>query len=190
MGLLIGEIGNRLFLDFFLVFFIGTAVVFDVKERRIPNWLILFALTVGIATGLWTGTTQLWGSLLGAGLGIAALMIPFALGALGAGDVKFLGAIGAVLGAQALPRVLFYTAISGGIMALISIGYKREIDIRVFKAVWTDFKLLILSRGAVAPAFVNDSSLKGSRTLPYGLAIGLGTLAARYLDPKGQWAGF
>lgn len=117
-------------------------------------------------------------------------MIPFALGAMGAGDVKFLGAIGAVLGVQALPRVLFYTAISGGIMALISIGYKRAINIRVFKRVWIDLKLLILSRGTVSPAFVNDSSSRGSRTLPYGLAIGLGTLAAVYLDPKGQWAGF
>src|SRR4051812_25032563 len=99
------------FFDLFLVFFLGLAAGFDLRERRIPNWLILGALTGGILLNCWRGTPQLLTSLEGLGLGIGIFLIPFALGWLGAGDVKLLGAVGAVLGSQWLPRVIFYSAL-------------------------------------------------------------------------------
>ena len=175
----------------FLALFIGATVVSDVRNGTIPNWLILLALTGGTAISVLTGRTPLWSSLLGACVGMAALMIPFALGALGAGDVKFLGAIGAILGVHSIPRVLFYTAISGGILSLIVLAYRwAAIGAEICKGAWTDLRLLILSRGAIPPAFLNPSAPEQKRTLPYGLAIASGTLAALYLDPEGHWAGF
>ncbi len=57
---------------------------------------------------------------LGIVVGIAVLILPFALGWIGAGDVKFFGVVGALLGVSWLPRVFFYSALVAGVIA---IGY-------------------------------------------------------------------
>ena len=71
----------------------------DWRSRRIPNWLTISGLVLGIlvnsATRGWPGTKD---SLLGAGLGLA-LLLPFVLmRSLGAGDWKLVGALGASWG--------------------------------------------------------------------------------------------
>jgi len=177
------------FFDLFLVFFLGFAAGFDLRERRIPNWLVLFALTGGILLNFWRGMPQLLNSLEGFGLGVGIFLIPFALGWLGAGDVKLLGAVGAVLGAHWLPRVIFYSALVGGVFALAAIAL-RGMDLKVVKGAWRDFTLLIMSQGTVLPETVSERGRGGVRTIPYGVAIVCGTLMAFYVDPTGDWAGF
>src|ERR1043166_490256 len=112
------------FFDLFLIFFLGLAAGFDLRERRIPNWLVLVALTGGSVLNFWQGLPQLLSSLEGFGLGVGIFLIPFALGWLGAGDVKLLGAVGAVLGAHWLPRVIFYSALVGGVFALAAVALR------------------------------------------------------------------
>ena len=71
----------------------------DLRTRRIPQVLTLGGAIAGFAfhaaTGGWQGGL---GSLAGWFIGIAIFLAPFALGGLGAGDVKLLGALGAWLG--------------------------------------------------------------------------------------------
>jgi prepilin peptidase CpaA len=151
---------------------IGGAAFFDIKERRIPNWIILFALTVGLLLGAFQSSTQFIFSVTGFGAGILALTIPFALGWMGAGDVKFFAAVGALLGYKTLPRIFFYSCIVAGVLALIAmaLGQIRQIS----------FKHLLNSTA------VNS----GRYSVPWGVAIGAGTIMAYYLDPSGTWAGF
>ncbi len=175
--------------NLFLVAITGVAIGFDIKEKRIPNQLILVAITGGILFNASQGVPQLKDSLLGLGLGVGFLIIPFVLGWMGAGDVKFLGAVGAILGVQLVPRAFFYSAVLGGVLALVSIVY-GGIRLKVFKTAWNELKLLIMSRGAVWPEMLNHRVSKGARSIPFGVAIGLGTLVAVYLDPRGEWAGF
>ena len=177
------------FFDVFLILFVGLAAGFDLREQRIPNWLTLLALIGGLVLNFRQGVPQLLSSLAGLGLGVGIFMIPFALGWLGAGDVKFLGSVGAILGVQCVPRVLFYTTLLGWMLALISIAL-RGVNLQVLKEAGRDIKLLLMSHGAVLPETVRERSLKGVRTVPYGVAIGLGTLVTFYVDPKGDWAGF
>ena len=157
------------------------------KEKRIPNWLILTGIAAGILFNTWRGIPQLFDSVLGLGLGLGILLLPFAFGWLGAGDVKFFGAVGALLGVKFVPRVFFYSALLGGVLAVTSIAF-RGMSLRIFRTAWWDLKVLVASRGAVLPESVGKQS-RGD-TLPYGVAIGLGTLVAFYLDPVGEWAGF
>lgn len=175
--------------NLFLVLVIAFAVGFDIREKRIPNALILLGITGGMLLNTWEGVPQLVDSFLGLSLGVGILIIPFAFGWLGAGDVKFLGAVGAILGVQLVPRVFFYSAVLGGVLALVSIVY-GGIRLKVFKTAWNELKLLIMSRGAVWPERLNHRVSKGARSIPFGVAIGLGTLVAVYLDPRGEWAGF
>ena len=175
--------------DLFLCSFLGLAAVFDLRERRIPNWLVFLALGAGFLINAWQGTEQFVSSLWGVGLVILIFLLPFALGLMGAGDVKLLGAIGALLGAAWVPRVLFYSALTGGLLAALSLA-TRGGHWTVVKETWMDLKLFVTSRGTVVPASVSERDAQGAHTIPYGVAIGLGTLVAFYGDPRGYWAGF
>jgi prepilin peptidase CpaA len=95
------------------------AVGCDLATRRIPNQLTfgaaLVALVVqGYAAG-WPGVAA---SLAGWLVGIAFFFPVFALGGMGAGDVKLLGAIGAWVGPVTAAWVALYSAVAGGVMAL------------------------------------------------------------------------
>jgi prepilin peptidase CpaA len=149
--------------NLFLLLFTALAIGFDVAQRRIPNWLNFAGMAGGVLLSAWVGTTELYGSLLGLCAGIGVLLIPFAFGWIGAGDVKLFGAIGAIFGLAWIPRLFFYSAILGAIAALISLAFTQGMPRRIFK---------------------------GSLTIPYGVALGLAALVAFYLDPTGTWAGF
>src|SRR5580704_15074330 len=100
----------------------------DFRSRRIPNWLTVPGLVIGVAVNIWVGG---WGglkaSLLGAGLGLL-LLLPFvALRSLGAGDWKLAGALGAFVGWSLLLDLLFASVFVAGIMAVALIIYKRRI---------------------------------------------------------------
>lgn len=96
------------------------AVWFDCKERRIPNPLVFTGMIVGLIMGLISGGIKGFGmSCLGMVVGVGILFVPFALGWIGAGDVKLLGAIGAVLGAKGAMFSMLYGAIAGGVMSAV-----------------------------------------------------------------------
>ena len=100
----------------------------DWRSRLIPNWLTVPGLFLGIVAnalaGGWPGTKD---SLLGAGLGLA-LLLPFVvIKALGAGDWKLVGALGACLGLRHLPAVLLITILVNGAMAVGMIIWKKRV---------------------------------------------------------------
>jgi prepilin peptidase CpaA len=127
--------------------------------------------------------------LLGFGVGIGLFFVPFALGWMGAGDLKMFGTVGAILGIRFVPRVFFYTALCGLVLGLIAVAFNRG-KLNSFKPLWNDLQVWVISRGAVAPATVGTRVTQGQLAVPYGVAIAIGTLVTYYLDPKGEWAGF
>ena len=100
----------------------------DWRWRRIPNWLTVPALLLGIAVNCfatgWAGAKE---SLLGAGLGLG-LLLPFVLiRSLGAGDWKLAGALGAFLGPSRMITVLLGTVLVAGLMAVVVITWKKRV---------------------------------------------------------------
>src|SRR5437660_8307386 len=93
----------------------GIASVSDVRTRRIPNVLTFGAAAAAL---VYLFAAHGWLGLAGAGEGWAVgvlLFFPFfALGGLGAGDVKLLGAMGAWLGPRAVFWVAVYASLAGG----------------------------------------------------------------------------
>src|SRR6201987_3996329 len=110
------------------VFLALWAGVLDWRYRRIPNWLTLPGLLAGIAVNTlangWAGAKT---SLLGAGLGLLILLPFVMIKALGAGDWKLIGAIGACLGPTRLVAVLIGSMLVAGVMALVLIIYKGRL---------------------------------------------------------------
>ena len=100
----------------------------DWRTRRIPNWLTVPALFMGItANSLAAGWGGLRTALLGAGLGLV-LLLPFVvIRSLGAGDWKLVGAVGSFIGPQALITVLAITILMAGLMAVVLVVAKKRV---------------------------------------------------------------
>src|SRR5579859_914549 len=105
----------------------------DWRSRKIPNWLTVSGFLLGIAVN-----SVLWGwhntnghgakaSLEGAGLALI-LLLPFVLlRALGAGDWKLMGAVGAFLGPILLLLVLLGSIFVAGLMAIVEVIRSRRV---------------------------------------------------------------
>lgn len=176
-------------LDVAIVLVTILSVFFDLTVRRIPNWIIAFGLAGGLLLNASQGLAQFSHSLLGFIGGIAVFIVPFALGWMGAGDVKYFGVVGALLGVEWLPRVIFYSILAAGVFAIAYVAIGR-FNSGFLKDAWTDCKLAILSWGRVLPDSISKRTAKSADSVPWGVAIGAGTLVAYYFDPTGRWAGF
>jgi prepilin peptidase CpaA len=102
----------------------------DLKTRRIPQLLTLGGAVAGLIFHLWTGGWSAGAeSLAGWVVGMIVFLPPFALGGLGAGDVKLLGALGAWFGPTEALWLALYAGVAGLVLALavsLSHGYKKN----------------------------------------------------------------
>jgi prepilin peptidase CpaA len=101
----------------------------DLKTRRIPNSLTFGAPLIALAVNGYLAGWQAVGlSILGWVVGLVLFFPFYALGGLGAGDVKLLAALGAFVGPVTAIWVALFTSIAGGAMALfvaLYSGYLR-----------------------------------------------------------------
>ena len=155
------------------------ACVTDLRSRRIPNVLTFgaaaAALVYGAVVGGWPGVAS---AALGWVVGAAAFFIPFALGGLGAGDVKLLAAMGAWLGPVGAFWLALYTGVAGGVMALavaLGSGYLRR--------ALTNVSLLLMHWRVAGLRPLSEVSLEGSDgpRLAYALPIFAGLVATLWL---------
>lgn len=178
--------------DLAIIAVISLAAFFDMEWRRIPNWLILFGLSVALGLSGLRGMNEFYQSLTGISVGIGILFIPFAFRWIGAGDVKFLGVMGAFVGPYLLPRVLWYSILITGVMAIIAVICRR-LSMEFLTRASVDLKqamLVLLTFGRGQAASANARAGTNRQGVPWGVGIGLGTVVAYYLDPMGRWAGF
>ena len=144
---------------FFLLLVSFTGAIYDWKIRKIPNWLTFGTLFLVLLFNICNLKFD-WvlNSILGFLLGIALLIIPYLLGVMGAGDVKLLGAVGAIVGFKSVIFVFLSSTICGLFLALIWIACKPG-----------HLKFLITT-AQVLP------TIDKQQMFPYGVAIFLGTI--------------
>lgn len=107
-----------------------TLAVLDWRHFWLPDALTLPLAFAGLTIGLWATDVTLQDRVIGAVVGYAALLIVArsyralrGREGLGLGDAKLLGALGAWFGWQALPFILFLSALLGLlIVAVVMIG--------------------------------------------------------------------
>jgi prepilin peptidase CpaA len=140
----------------------------DWRWRRIPNWLTVSGAAVGIAAnGLALGWPGVKTSLQGLGLGLL-LLFPFVLiRALGAGDWKLAGAMGALLGPGALLTVLVVAILVAGVMAAGLIIQKKRVGESLRNMGKILMALLTGHPGDPSVSLNNPESLK----VPFGVAF-------------------
>jgi prepilin peptidase CpaA len=149
----------------------GAGAAIDLWTRRVPNPLtvLLAASGVGFAafgvSGLSVGA-----SLLGFIVGLALMLPGHLAGATGAGDVKLFAAVGAIMGPRHIATAFLYTALAGGVMALI-VALRRR---RLRRTVGATARLITT---AAANAQAIESPLENNR-FAYAPAIAVGTMLA------------
>ncbi|MCA9178358.1 MAG: prepilin peptidase [Planctomycetales bacterium] len=106
-----------------VVLFTVTAALIDFFERRIPNWLtVTTVLLAFFYYGRVWGMPGLLFSLQGFAVGFATLLVLWLCGGGGGGDVKLMGAVGALFGAK-LTLIIFFAsaAVALGGVTLLSV---------------------------------------------------------------------
>ena len=157
----------------------AVAGAIDVRHHRIPNWLTFgSACAAFVYHAASSGTEGLAVAMFGWCLGAAAFILPFALGGLGAGDVKLVAALGAWLGPRDALWLALFTGAAGGLLALgfsVARGYLRE----AVDNLW----LLLTTLRIAGLRMVPDMTLQQGRgpRLAYGVAIFVGTVATVWL---------
>lgn len=153
------------------------AMIYDLVYKKIPNVLTFSTMIAALGYhGLVQGVGGFFFSLVGLVLGIAILLVPYQLGGMGAGDVKLLGAVGAVLGPTGVFNAFVLTALAGGIYVLLILVVHH----RYTRCLISRFWFMVRAYGKTGqfvyiPA--DDAENRRKPSLCYGVAIGLGTLS-------------
>lgn len=150
------------------------AVYRELREGRIPNWVSISGMAAGLLLGYLPGGLPLRSSIVGLLIGFGFLFIFYVFGGVGGGDVKLMGAAGALLGSDLIQSALFFTALTGAIMALIALIWSRQFRDGLGR-IAKHFILWRKTEPAMPAAQVSPV------TIPYGIAIAVGCLAALYL---------
>ena len=166
-----------------LVVFVAVwAGVMDWRYRRIPNWLTLPATAVGLlvnaALGGWAGVKA---SLLGLGFGLLVLLPFVVLKAIGGGDWKLVGALGAFLGPNRVISVLIGSLIVAGAMATVLVVGKGRVRQTLHNMAHLVRALMMLRMPPHEVSLDNPDAAK----VPFGVAVAVTVI----LFGAGHWWG-
>ncbi|WP_318503659.1 A24 family peptidase [Bacillus sp. T3] len=159
------------------------SLVTDIRKRRIFNIVTIPAIFIGL---VYYTITIGWDGFLLSGkgflVGLGLLLIPYLMGGMGAGDVKLMAAIGALMGPEFTLYSFIYTALLGGIIALIIIIKSKGL-LNLIKSWWyilksIFFKIVFLKNDLGEIVYHKNKSTASNIAFPYGVAIVLGTVCA------------
>ena len=153
------------------------AAIFDYRFKKVPNIITFPAIAAGISMAfIANGFIGISVSIAGLFIGMALLYLPYAAGGMGAGDVKFLGAIGAIKGPWFVFIAFLAMAIIGGVMAIFRIVFVlKRADMRTLgESVRTAYYTRSLSALEI-PEYARKEKI------PYAIAISAGAAVSLML---------
>jgi prepilin peptidase CpaA len=148
----------------------GAGAIIDLWSRRVPNPLTLGMAVLGLAlAGLGLSGLSPMAAVAGLAVGLLLMLPGHIIGATGAGDVKLLAALGTLLGPRGIAVAFVYTAIAGGVLAVI-VARRR----RVLRETIERTTTLVLTGGRNVAA-IEQATI--DNRFAYAPAIALGAIA-------------
>ena len=164
-------------LMFALLALVVAAALYDFRFRRIPNWLNLSGLVLGLGINtLLFAEHGLMAASLGTLLPLALYVPLYLLRAMGAGDVKLMAAVGAIAGPRNWIEILVCTAFAGGVLALAVAARNGRVQRTFLNLMLLASELTHLRRPAARYETLDVRSDRSMR-MPHGVAIAAGSLA-------------
>jgi len=166
-----------------VLLYLALAVLWDLRERRIPNRLSAVFFVGALAIAGAEGGIGFRAALIGAGIGFVALLAPFILNAVGAGDVKFAAVVGAWLG----PRVALWALLLGTAAGLfVALAYAAR-EHRVGQAMRSAARVVWMLAATASLTDLPTASEQESRLapIPYAVPLAAGAVLAVLLDRQG-----
>jgi prepilin peptidase CpaA len=158
------------------------AAIIDGKQLRVPNWLTFPLVGSGwiysaassylAGEGLWVG---LGWSLVGTLVGLALLLPAYAIGGMGAGDVKLLAGVGAWLHGETTFYAFCLSAVVGGILAVVMAARRRALGKHALQA-RTILNEIVTIRDPKTLAAIAAERKSSMLLLPYGIPIAIGAI--------------
>lgn len=152
------------------------AAVIDGWKLKVPNWITFPMVISGwIFSGVFFGWAGLGWSLCGTATGLALLYPLYAIGGMGAGDVKLLAGVGAWVWATTTCYAFVVCAIVGGVIALAMVflrpGWQKHAA--MFKGILHE---ILVVRNPDALSAIAAQRKSTMALLPYGIPIAIGTI--------------
>jgi prepilin peptidase CpaA len=149
-------------------FWLALVIAYDFRQRRVPNWLVL-AGTALAAMALIAGAHPAevsWRDALAAGaLAFAVMLVFYAFGLMGAGDVKFAGALGLWIGIDGLLPVWIVSSLLAGAHGLLWYALNR----------WPVWPRLSIALSGARPA-PGSTPARRARHIPYAAYLAIAAL--------------
>ncbi len=176
----------KILMNIILTASIIICIATDIKTNKILNKVTFPTMILGLVLSTiqplinqsleMTMVDGLLHSILGIAAGFLILLVPYLMGGLFAGDVKFLMAIGSFMGWLSTLYAAIYMALIGGLLAIFNILYKNG-----FKNGF-GYIIYLISFGSVKPTSLTSEQIKdiNKSKMPYGIAIGLGAIVQLY----------
>jgi prepilin peptidase CpaA len=158
------------------------AAVIDGIKLKVPNWItfpmivsgwLYSAISYSVAGELWY--IGLAWSIAGTALGLALLLPAYAVGGMGAGDVKLLAGIGAWVHCGNTLIAFCVTVIVGAIIAVGQIAWNRGFAKHFRQMVFISNEILTI-RNPEALSQIAAQRKSSMCLLPYGIPICIGTI--------------
>ena len=162
--------------------FVIVAAYIDGKELRVPNTLtypmiiagwIYSMIAYGMAGEGWY--VGLGWSLAGTAVGLATLLPAYAIGGMGAGDVKMMAAIGAWVYCETTFYAFCVSAIVGAVLAVIMILSAKQTTKHANQFMFILNEIMTV-RNPETLATIATERKSSMRLLPYGIPIAIGTV--------------
>jgi prepilin peptidase CpaA len=156
------------------------AAVIDGLKLKVPNWLtfpmIISGWVYSAAFSPFAGWEGLLYSVVGTVVGLALLLPAYAIGGMGAGDVKLLAGVGAWVWGTATLYAFALSAIFGGVIAILMIVVRRS----WFKhqgQFWMICNEILTVRDPEKLSAIAAERKSSMLLLPYGIPIAIGSIA-------------
>ncbi|QNK59703.1 prepilin peptidase [Paenibacillus sp. PAMC21692] len=119
-----------------LLLLLVAAFITDMRWRRIPNWLTFTFFVAGLLYHIsMDGGAGLAAASWGATAGFLPLLLLYALGGIGAGDVKLFGAAGAWIGVGTVLQLMMASIVCAGIIGLLLLAGRMLPSVAIKKAI-------------------------------------------------------
>jgi prepilin peptidase CpaA len=153
------------------------AAVIDGVQLRVPNWLTFPMIISGwVYSSVAMGWDGLGWSLFGTAIGLALLLPAYAIGGMGAGDVKLLAGVGAWMHARHTFYAFCVSAVVGAVLAILMVVVRRGWR-KHSTQFWMILSEIMIIRNPTELAEIAADRKSSMLLLPYGIPIALGAIA-------------